>query len=253
MNTSRTALTTMFGLATLTTACSMCGGQTWDANADFSASHGNPNGTWTYGWYPSNLSGAINVYSRSLTPPNVPLWGAWIGGDSTPAVWLNTTGTTQNQVTPGQLSLHPGPGGEACAVQWTNPQADRRGSLQVTGRFFSGDGGVMQVGVRVNNTLIFAAADAGSFDLSLNNRESQSIEFVVYGAYAYGNTPLDAMIAFVPFCPGDFNLDGGVDGSDVDAFFAAWESGDSASDINEDGGVDGADVATFFARWEAGC
>ncbi len=53
-------------------------------------------------------------------------------------------------------------------------------------------------------------------------------------------------------CPADFNQDGGVDGSDIDAFFAAWESGDSAADVNFDGGVDGSDVEAFFAVWEAG-
>ncbi|MBL8999773.1 MAG: hypothetical protein JNK25_01395 [Phycisphaerae bacterium] len=51
----------------------------------------------------------------------------------------------------------------------------------------------------------------------------------------------------------DFNQDGGVDGADVQAFFAAWENGDSASDVNQDGGVDGADVETFFFAWENGC
>jgi hypothetical protein len=53
-------------------------------------------------------------------------------------------------------------------------------------------------------------------------------------------------------CPADFNQDGGVDGSDVDAFFAAWENGQEEADVNYDGGVDGADVDTFFAAWEAG-
>lgn len=53
-------------------------------------------------------------------------------------------------------------------------------------------------------------------------------------------------------CPADFNQDGGVDGSDIDAFFAAWESGDGAADVNFDGGVDGSDVEAFFAVWEAG-
>ncbi|MBS0198306.1 MAG: hypothetical protein JSR77_16255 [Planctomycetes bacterium] len=55
-----------------------------------------------------------------------------------------------------------------------------------------------------------------------------------------------------PACPADFNQDGGIDGSDVQAFFAAWESGDFAADVNLDGGIDGADVETFFAAWEAG-
>jgi subtilisin family serine protease len=56
-----------------------------------------------------------------------------------------------------------------------------------------------------------------------------------------------------PACPADFNQDGGVDGSDVEAFFAAWEAGDSSADLNQDGGVDGSDVDFFFAHWEAGC
>ncbi|MBL9002410.1 MAG: hypothetical protein JNK25_14870 [Phycisphaerae bacterium] len=55
-----------------------------------------------------------------------------------------------------------------------------------------------------------------------------------------------------PPCPADFNQDGGVDGSDVEAFYVVWESGEGCGDVNEDGGVDGGDVETFFARWEAG-
>lgn len=54
-------------------------------------------------------------------------------------------------------------------------------------------------------------------------------------------------------CVGDFNHDGGVDGSDVFAFFEAWQQGDTEADVSEDGGVDGTDVEVFFIRWEAGC
>ncbi len=54
-------------------------------------------------------------------------------------------------------------------------------------------------------------------------------------------------------CPADFNLDGGVDGGDVEAFFLAWEAADPSGDMNADGGVDGADIEFFFLRWEAGC
>ncbi|MBS0196381.1 MAG: hypothetical protein JSR77_06455 [Planctomycetes bacterium] len=53
-------------------------------------------------------------------------------------------------------------------------------------------------------------------------------------------------------CIADFNQDGGIDGADVEAFFAAWEVGGSNADVNQDGGVDGTDVATFFAAWESG-
>ncbi|MEY3231555.1 MAG: hypothetical protein RL689_1644 [Planctomycetota bacterium] len=55
-----------------------------------------------------------------------------------------------------------------------------------------------------------------------------------------------------PFCPADFNGDGGVDGADVEAFFDAWTAGDQAADVNLDGGVDGTDVETFFTLWTAG-
>ncbi|MBS0196291.1 MAG: hypothetical protein JSR77_05990 [Planctomycetes bacterium] len=53
-------------------------------------------------------------------------------------------------------------------------------------------------------------------------------------------------------CFADFNQDGGIDGTDVQAFFVAWEAGDFAADVNLDGGVDGGDVQTFFIAWEAG-
>jgi hypothetical protein len=52
-------------------------------------------------------------------------------------------------------------------------------------------------------------------------------------------------------CPSDWNSDGGVDGADIEAFFASWEAGEA--DLNADGGTDGADVSTFFGYWEAGC
>jgi hypothetical protein len=59
-----------------------------------------------------------------------------------------------------------------------------------------------------------------------------------------------SMIA--PWCPADFNRDGGIDGEDVAAFFAAFESGEATADVNADGGVDGSDVESFMAPWQAG-
>jgi len=53
-------------------------------------------------------------------------------------------------------------------------------------------------------------------------------------------------------CAADFNQDGGVDGSDVEAFFRSWEMGNCEADANRDGGIDGADVETFFTAWQAG-
>ncbi|MCX5689366.1 MAG: PEP-CTERM sorting domain-containing protein [Planctomycetota bacterium] len=71
-------------------------------------------------------------------------------------------------------------------------------------------------------------------------------------------TPAEvAALASDPFstpstCPADFNADRGVDGSDIDAFFSAWEAGDGSADVNLDGGVDGSDIGVFFEAWEAG-
>lgn len=60
-------------------------------------------------------------------------------------------------------------------------------------------------------------------------------------------------IAFAPPpCPADFNEDGSVDGSDVEAFFIDWIAGDEEADTNYDGGVDGGDIEAFFVVWEAG-
>ncbi len=53
-------------------------------------------------------------------------------------------------------------------------------------------------------------------------------------------------------CTADFNEDGGIDGADVEAFYAAWEAAEENADVNFDGGVDGADVEAFFAAWESG-
>lgn len=55
-----------------------------------------------------------------------------------------------------------------------------------------------------------------------------------------------------PPCSADFNLDGGIDGQDIEAFFMAWEAGATAADTNGDGGIDGSDVATYFISWESG-
>ncbi|MBX3383422.1 MAG: hypothetical protein KF864_07935 [Phycisphaeraceae bacterium] len=55
-----------------------------------------------------------------------------------------------------------------------------------------------------------------------------------------------------PACAADFNQDGGVDGSDVEAFYIVWETGEACGDVNEDGGVDGGDIEFFFTLWEQG-
>jgi hypothetical protein len=79
-----------------------------------------------------------------------------------------------------------------------------------------------------------ALSDGGSYTCTVTN--------------ACGSTTSQLELSI---CAGDYNCDGGIDGTDIEAFFAAWEQG--TADINEDGGTDGADVEVFFERWEQGC
>ncbi|MBS0195424.1 MAG: serine hydrolase [Planctomycetes bacterium] len=84
------------------------------------------------------------------------------------------------------------------------------------------------------------------------NSDGASTYIIRVGGYRTAEGQGLVTISYPLPCPADFNQDGGIDGADVQAFFAAWERGDSSADVNQDGGVDGADVSTFFAAWEAG-
>ncbi len=54
-------------------------------------------------------------------------------------------------------------------------------------------------------------------------------------------------------CLSDYDHSGGVDGDDVIAFFADWDTNVISADIDGSGGVDGDDVILFFTLWDAGC
>jgi len=55
-----------------------------------------------------------------------------------------------------------------------------------------------------------------------------------------------------PACAADYDLSGGVDGSDVEAFFNDWSASAPCADVDQSGGVDGTDVEAFFVFWGAG-
>ncbi len=61
----------------------------------------------------------------------------------------------------------------------------------------------------------------------------------------------DGVVPDPTVCIGDFNRDGGFDGSDIAAFFSAWQDAVPAADTNSDGGIDGSDIQVFFERWTA--
>lgn len=87
----------------------------------------------------------------------------------------------------------------------------------------------------------------------LSTATSISTDGQVIGGVSYGSTRNYAWVARLgtaATCIADWNADGGIDGSDVEAFILDWENG--TADANQDGGVDGADVQAFFLVWEAG-
>ena len=53
-------------------------------------------------------------------------------------------------------------------------------------------------------------------------------------------------------CRADYNLDGGVDGSDLEAFFLEFVDGLPGADVNCDGGTDGPDIESFITSWQRG-
>ncbi|MBS0198156.1 MAG: immunoglobulin domain-containing protein [Planctomycetes bacterium] len=88
---------------------------------------------------------------------------------------------------------------------------------------------------------------------NVSEADEGAYSVVVSGRCASSNSRC-AQLSVEPFCVGDYNQDGGWDGSDVQAFFDAWEISSDSADVNGDGGIDGDDIQCFFIAWEvSGC
>ncbi len=161
--------------------------QIYSALGSYSTANGNPNGVWSYGWMSVDLS-KFNLY----VDHNAYQWYGPLGGDLTPCIWINNEGMRYG-VPGGWLSLHPGPGTEPSILRWTSP---KKGKIQVSGQFLPGDGGKMSVSILHNSAKIWNATDSGNFDLPLEVTSGDTINFIVYGGYGYGNTPISANISY---------------------------------------------------------
>jgi hypothetical protein len=170
----------------------------YSAFDDFSKDLVNPNGVWSYGWMPTDFSvfhafkshttSAFNRYS----PPGLVCWYDTLGSDRTPCIWLNS-GDTAYGAPKGWLSLHPGPGREPAVIRWTAPDP---GQIHVAGEFLAGDRASLTVAIQHNGLQIWTAADAGNFDLLETVKAGDTLDFLVYGAYNYGNTPCSVTISY---------------------------------------------------------
>lgn len=70
--------------------------------------------------------------------------------------------------------------------------------------------------------------------------------------FTNGFRVVQAVASVCAACAADFDMNGGVEGGDVAAFFVEFEMGGACADVDQNGGVDGGDVAAFFAVYEAG-
>lgn len=163
----------------------------YDATADFSIDNGNPNGVWSYGWMPTDFS-VFNPYTASRINQLAPQWSRDNSGDFTPMIWRIDGTTTIGNVAPGQLALHPSNTFEASVLRWT---AETNGTYDILGQFLSGDGGIMQVGIRQGLDWLWQSTDSGAFDFDNTLTAGQSVDFLVYGGYGAGNTPLELTIS----------------------------------------------------------
>ncbi len=231
----------------------MAGTGSWNPVAEFSGDNGNPNGVWSYGWMPVGF-GDLTLYTNHRTGTS-PGWWGW-GGDQTPGIWRNDSASTVNGVGPGQLSLHPGNGTQPSVLRWTAP-AQAAGDVRLTGRFFAGDGGSMQVAVRINGGEAWHAVDHGAFDLVFASVEGSTVDFAVYGGYGYGSTPLEVQILAGEFCNADYNQDGSPDLTDVfdlavDVAAGGQSFPPNSPDFNNDGSIDLTDVFDLANRISGG-
>ena len=184
--------------------------QTYNPTTDFSSSS-NPTGVWSYGY-----SHPVGPPAYTFTLFNTESGGAGVvdaWSDSTydtlgtPSVVLNNSGTSEDGVAPGQLSLNPGPvaGGDYAIVRFTAPTA---ATYDVTGQFYAGDSGAM------DGYIVLAGDLASPLQTFVNTTNSstftpfaetmtagETLDFVVGnndGSFYSGNTPLSVVITTVP-------------------------------------------------------
>ncbi len=163
----------------------------YNPTADLSITNGNPNGVWTYGWMTTSFTGFTPYVNCGMGAGGLnPHWYGW-ASDWSPGIWRNDAGTTSYGGQPGWLTLHPGNGSQPSVLRWT---AQKPGPCHIVGRFLPGDSGTMQVGVRCGTNWLWQATNAGSFTNDVTVAPGDTIDFLVYGGYASGTTPLEVAL-----------------------------------------------------------
>ncbi len=169
----------------------------YNPTIDFSISNGNPNGVWSYGWMPNDFS-TFNLYTGARMDTNYNGSPEWYRYEDnylyTPNIVRNDDNVSHYNVAPGQLALHPSSTNQPSVLRWTAPSD---GLYNFAGLFLPGDGGIMQVGIRQGSNWLWQGVDSGSFNFDRSLTAGQSIDFLVYGGFWAGSTPLELTISSV--------------------------------------------------------
>ena len=188
---------------------SAAGASFFDLYADVNLAT-NPQGNWSFGWE-YRPGEQFNLYDTQYVGiDGSPYW--WSAGmpGNLPAIWKNLSDQTLSGVAPGEISLHPGTDEQASIARFTSPET---GHARISGYFGAGDIMAMEVDVLVNNELVFYDFSNydSPFDLTVDVSVGDTVDFVVWHGYYYGNTPLHAAVDITPSTqtstspPGFFN------------------------------------------------
>lgn len=196
----------VLGIAAFTGATGgLAASTTFDAAGDYSGLDnphvplGKPDGQWSYG-YAYSIGGVFTLDEKVFNSGSQDGY-QWTGSNGV-HVWRNVTGTNVTGVGNGDVSLHPGDGGEYSVLRWT---ALAPGVVDVRGQFGAGYYGTEDYLIAVNGSLVFSRLGQGSdqpFVLAgLSVGPGTVIDFVVRGDYSGGDTPLTGSIALTTAVP----------------------------------------------------
>ncbi|MBS1706818.1 MAG: PEP-CTERM sorting domain-containing protein [Armatimonadetes bacterium] len=190
--------------AALTCACTNVFAISASLEADFGTAATNPNGNWTYGYFPTTLGVGFTPYTIRWETTTI----GWLAPQSnnqlgTPSLWKNLTDHSEYGVGPGQVSQHPGPS-ELSVSRFVVPASWGEGVLDLIGFFGPGDSGTVQGTVLYNSTVLYNKRVTDQWEhfgfTSMNIQPGDTFDFVVGndGSFFSDNTPVGAYFEFNP-------------------------------------------------------
>ena len=215
-----------------------------DAASAFSAGT-NPTGPWRYGWL-DTPGGTFTTYVDNWEDPtDLHYWGVsgapagapFIAHDLTGSPWPGNTWYSSRH---GQLTMHPGIGGEYSALRWTAPST---GTYDIFTGFEGVQNTTTQVLVLHNGSALFdgdisAYRDRESYTGTVSVLAGDTIDVVVgyaNGSYAFDSTAVQAMIIeHGSWAATDYTITFGPDVTGVTGFMLDQDRDGTGGEPSED-------------------